>query len=129
LLAIVAPQFRSPPQSLGVAKLASTTQSTALFNIALTDQGARITTTPNAVPAIPDKSYELWIVPKGKAPISLGLVKADQSTEHPINLGLRAELRNGVTVAVTIEPVGGSPSGQPTGPIVFAGTFELAAAD
>jgi anti-sigma-K factor RskA len=29
------------------------------------------------------------------------------------------------TLAVTLEPLGGSPSGTPTGPIVYAGKFTL----
>jgi anti-sigma-K factor RskA len=129
LLAIATTQFRGTPEPMGVAQLASTTQSAAAFTISLSEQGAQITTKPTSVTAITGKSFELWVVPTGKPPISLGVVDATQPTERPLNFGLRAALRNGVTMAVTLEPAGGSPTGQPTGAIVFAGTLKLAAAD
>jgi anti-sigma-K factor RskA len=37
---------------------------------------------------------------------------------------LAAELRRGATLAVSVEPAGGSPTGLPTGPVIAAGTFE-----
>lgn len=69
----------------------------------------------------PEKSMELWAVPRSGKPASLGLVSAQ---------GLTALARHRVpidtkTLAVTIEPQGGSPTGQPTGPIVFAGDLTL----
>jgi len=37
----------------------------------------------------------------------------------------RKVLAGADTLAVTLEPAGGSPTGQPTGPIVYAGKFSL----
>jgi anti-sigma-K factor RskA len=34
---------------------------------------------------------------------------------------MRGRLKDGVTLAVSIEPFGGSPTGKPTGPVVAAG--------
>lgn len=68
-----------------------------------------------------DRSFELWAIAPGAArPQSLGLIAADDRLE----LGaLPAALRDGGTLAISIEPAGGSPTGQPTGPVVFAGTL------
>lgn len=60
------------------------------------------------------RDYELWIIPAGQKPISLGVVGAG---EHAVEL---AALPAGSTLAVTLEPQGGSPSGDPTGPVVAA---------
>jgi len=68
-----------------------------------------------------DHSLELWAVPKAGKPASLGLVSARGLTA----LAKRAVPKDTTTLAVTIEPLGGSPTGQPTGPIVFAGELTL----
>lgn len=69
----------------------------------------------DAAPA--DKSYELWAIPPGGAPKSLGVV--EQASYQRI-LGVTP---GGVTVAISLEPKGGSPTGAPTGPVVFSGAL------
>lgn len=68
-----------------------------------------------------DRSFELWaIAPGAKQPLSLGVIPADGRLE----LGtLPAAIRSGGTLAISVEPKGGSPTGQPTGPEVFVGTL------
>ena len=69
--------------------------------------------------APPGRSLELWYVAAGKPPKSLGLVA---NTSDPV--AIPAVLREGIpgaTIAVTEEPKGGSPTGGPTGPIVYSG--------
>jgi len=63
------------------------------------------------------KSLELWYIGDGVAPRSMGLVGA-QSGRLPLPDGARLEKAK---FAVTVEPVGGSPTGGPTGPIIYAG--------
>jgi len=70
-----------------------------------------------------DRSFELWAIGPGTAPVSLGVVPASGRLE----LGPRSTaIHDGDQLAITIEPKGGSPTGQPTGPIVFAGTLVAA---
>ncbi len=63
------------------------------------------------------RSLELWHVAEGQEPRSLGILKAGldaqtiQDVAGPVD-GL---------IAVSVEPEGGSPSGAPTGPIVYTG--------
>lgn len=62
-------------------------------------------------------SLELWYIGQGKAPASMGLV--DRAAKQvPLPAGAGIEKAN---FAVTIEPEGGSPTGGPTGPIVYSG--------
>jgi anti-sigma-K factor RskA len=63
------------------------------------------------------KSLELWHVPDGQAPKSLGILKAGVSAQTVKDL---AGPVNGI-IAVSVEPEGGSPTGAPTGPVVYTG--------
>ena len=70
----------------------------------------------------PGKSYELWIVSdKLQQPRSLGVIGGDEFTARPVLSSYDADTINQATYAVTVEPGGGSPTGAPTGPIVFTG--------
>jgi anti-sigma-K factor RskA len=67
-------------------------------------------------------SWELWMLPGGKAaPVSLGLVGLEENQ----TLKLRSEHANMMGkawgLALSIEPAGGSPTGAPTGPVIFKG--------
>ncbi len=65
------------------------------------------------------KSLELWMIPAGEKPKSMGLVTA--GTERiPAPKGVQIEK---ATFAVTVEPPGGSPTGGPTGPVVYSGAL------
>lgn len=65
------------------------------------------------------KSHELWIVPEGGKPVSLGVFPP--SGRHNVNIAAhRAQLAK-ATLAVSVEPAGGSPTGSPTGPVVWSG--------
>ncbi len=68
-----------------------------------------------------DRSLELWLIAGNEAPVSLGLMVSPQVTEFNLSTPLLAKLRDGTTLALTVEPVGGAPGGVPTGPIVAAG--------
>ncbi|ACA19823.1 uncharacterized protein-like protein [Methylobacterium sp. 4-46] len=69
-----------------------------------------------------ERSLELWFVAQGASPRSLGLVADAPRTRLVLPAADRAAL-DGATLAVTVEPPGGSPSGNPTGPVVYSGRF------
>lgn len=64
-----------------------------------------------------------WIKPDGTAPISLGLVGKADATQLTLPDGL--EPAEGVKIALSDEPAGGSPTGQATGPIVAVAELTL----
>ncbi len=80
------------------------------------------------VAAVPSRrAAELWAIgADGAAPVSLGLLAANGSTRITVPVAARRLLRAGTTLAVSIEPVGGSMTGAPTGPVVAAGVIAAA---
>jgi anti-sigma-K factor RskA len=63
----------------------------------------------------PGKSHELWVIPvSGGAPVSLGLLPHTGDHHRVLTATQRAALAGAKTIAVSLEPEGGSPSGAPT---------------
>jgi anti-sigma-K factor RskA len=74
----------------------------------------------NAAAPAPVNSYELWILPPGGAPRSMGVLPTGRTkTEMEMPTELQALFGRAQGMAVTLEPAGGSPTGGPTGPIVY----------
>ncbi|MEO3432614.1 anti-sigma factor [Inquilinus sp. CAU 1745] len=73
--------------------------------------------------AQPDHSFELWLVSAAgdRPPLSLGLLDADQTVRHALPDQLPPGAAADAVFAVSLEPEGGSPTGAPTGPVVFSG--------
>lgn len=64
------------------------------------------------------KDYELWIVPENGQPLSLGVIPAGGVHQVTLSDEARAALAQSRTLAISLEPLGGSPTGAPTGPIL-----------
>jgi anti-sigma-K factor RskA len=89
----------------------------ALYN-ATTGQ-LRLTTLSGE--AVPDKDYELWAI-EGDAPAkSMGVIAIDARTDVKVAPDILAGFGPGTTLAISLEPKGGSKTGAPTGPVVAAG--------
>ncbi len=67
------------------------------------------------------KAFELWMIKEGDKPISLGLISPNQPQNLPLSDELLAKIKQASVMAVSIEPAGGSPTGQPTGPVPYTG--------
>jgi len=69
----------------------------------------------------PNQSYELWLIPSaGAAPVSVAVL-GSLDASLPLTPERFAQLRPGVTLAISTEPAGGSPTGQPTGAVILVG--------
>ncbi len=66
---------------------------------------------------------ELWLIPPGKAPRSLGLVSNDRAHTVTVPADVVVALGAGSVLAISLEPPGGAPAGSPTGPIIAKGAI------
>ncbi|MFM9978244.1 MAG: anti-sigma factor domain-containing protein [Sphingomonadaceae bacterium] len=64
---------------------------------------------------------ELWIIPEGGAPRSLGVVAAKQTAVRTVPQDLRPLIAAGATFAISREARGGSVTGAPLGPVIASG--------
>ena len=94
----------------------------ASFVASITADGRAMVTKPLVnVGLQADKALELWSVPPSGAPRSLGLISASGATV----VSKKKVLEGTAALAVSLEPPGGSPTGAPTGPILFVGKLTL----
>lgn len=70
------------------------------------------------------KDFELWMIEGKNAPVSMGVIPAGQTARMTISPAVQEKLAQGAVLAVSLEPAGGSPTGQPTGPVVAAGDLK-----
>ena len=80
----------------------------------------------NRQPVPPDRVMQLWALPQGAtAPTSLGLIPSGAGQYSASTTAIRPS--PGMLVEITLEPPGGSPTGRPTGPVLFIGRLSEAA--
>jgi len=122
-LRVLAPVAEGPGPAM-VAVLAGSDAKPVLM--ATVERGGRILSVkavgPIAVP--PDRSLELWALPDGKAPRSLGLVDAARVVRIALPAPAVDALQGVPALAISLEPTGGSPTGAPTGPVLYSGRIE-----
>jgi anti-sigma-K factor RskA len=107
-----------------VAVLAGEDQKPAL--VVSMDRGSR-TMSVKAVGGAPvpeDRSLELWMLPQGAAPRSLGVVPASGSGSVTLPALPDVALAGVPALAVSLERKGGSPTGAPQGPVLYTGRIE-----
>ncbi|ROR05139.1 anti-sigma factor domain-containing protein [Erwinia sp. JUb26] len=110
----------APPQAIAVL---SNSQQQGIWVIGINPAQNRLTVQTAVPPAIgTDHSLQLWLIPPGGKPQSLGLL--DVSGNRRVDI---APLQAGAlpVLAISLEPPGGSPTGQPTGPVLFSGKISL----
>ena len=78
-----------------------------------------------AAPANAQQAYELWALPgDGKPPVSLGLLPRQGELARALSDAQSMALLDAEKLAVSIEPPGGSPTGEPTGPVIMVGAVK-----
>jgi anti-sigma-K factor RskA len=82
------------------------------------DGALRVNRVEGAAPE--GRAFELWLIAGSEAPVSLGVLPAEARGTVSIPEALRAQLPNAV-LAISDEPTGGSPTGQPTGAVLATG--------
>ncbi|MGN6278788.1 MAG: anti-sigma factor [Sphingomonas sp.] len=115
------PQIVAAPHRLMVASLTLSDKSRSLP--ALVDVTSGEIRTADSPSVADGKSAELWLIGADGVPKAVGLLAETGPSQWHYPLARRAELAQGATLAISIEPAGGSPTGKPTGPVVASGVL------
>jgi anti-sigma-K factor RskA len=68
--------------------------------------------------------FELWMIEGKNPPVSMGVIPAGDTAHVSVKPETKKKLDKGAVLAISLEPTGGSPTGQPTGPVVAAGDLK-----
>jgi anti-sigma-K factor RskA len=74
-------------------------------------------------PAAAGRVYQLWVLKGGAKPRPIGLLPNASRAALDITEDDARALAAADGVAISLEPAGGSPTGLPTGPILFKGSL------
>ena len=91
------------------------------FVAAIGADGQSLMIVPASLLAADQMSFELWLIPSGGMPHSLGLISAGQPVRLTLPPELVSQVNTETTLAVTREPLGGSPTRQPTSTPIAVG--------
>lgn len=118
-----APRAASAPM---VAMLGKDPSATAV--VASWDPAAQqlVLAVPGTLPAQANHAHELWVIPPGGKPRSLGTMPRTRQMHMKLAEALARLLDQGSTIAISVEPAGGSPTGAPTGPVIASGALKPA---
>jgi anti-sigma-K factor RskA len=122
-LVLLSPPLERPAATL-VVILAGQDAKPAL--VASADRNGRLLTVKAVAPLSPgaDRSLQLWALPAAGNPRPLGLVPASGVVQIALPVDAGTALQNIPALAVSLEPLGGSPTGLPTGPVLYSGPVE-----
>jgi anti-sigma-K factor RskA len=115
-----APQVQVAP--LLLASLAGEEAPEAL-TVAYRPDTRELVITPARIQAPASRARQLWLIPAGGQPISLGLVASEGVQRRQVTSEVGTNFVSGATIAVSDEPTGGSPTGQPTGAVLASGSL------
>src|SRR3989442_338177 len=126
-VALVVPPAAQPPVVVVLQGTGGAAQGINTFVASVSADGRALVTKPLMnVSLEANRVLELWSVPPQGAPRSLGLISASGATVVPRGKLPEALLKGGTAaLAVSLEPPGGSPTGVPTGPVLYAGKLQL----
>lgn len=122
-LAVAIPLFQPPTKTPGVRLVASLTgdktdvRYLAIYDARVSEIGLSHVTGDRAT----GHDFELWIIKGNDPPISMGVIPVGANVHLAVTPAHRDLIRSGALFAFSLEPQGGSSTGQPTGPVVASG--------
>jgi anti-sigma-K factor RskA len=120
---LFAPRTERPPEQV-VVVLAGPDAKPAL--IASADRGSRYLNVKAVAPlaVASDRALQLWMLPPERDPLPLGLVPASGLGRIALGAPAGIALQRISSLAVSVEAAGGSPTGKPTGALLYSGPVE-----
>lgn len=117
-----APAPVSPPAAAPLVAMMSAEGSAARL-VATFDPDRRslVIIPASGLDHVPGRGHQLWLIPADGKPRSMGMVEPGAPRRMAVPPAMLDEMEAEVTLALSVEPAGGSPTGLPTGPVVATG--------
>ena len=110
----------APAAYVAVLSDAKTNRAVLVATAGQADKVLRVNTLDPSI-QVSGRSLELWALPRDGKPKSLGVIGAADRAVLRLDAPADKSLGNVPALAISLEPQGGSPTGQPTGPVLYSG--------
>lgn len=118
------PRHPQSPHPITLLTTIANTDGAPAFIAAVDADACTLLVMPTADARVPTgKVAELWVIASDGAPRSLGVRSTRDMQAVPVPVNLRDGLLAAATLAVSVEPPGGSPTGLPTGAVFAKGAL------
>lgn len=122
LLAVTLPGLRPSPTTARLAASLTAEGSNVTYLVLYDSATGSVSLAHMSGDPVEGRDFQLWIARGAEAPVSLGVIPAGVSTRVPVTSDqIRALMTTAAHMAISLEPPGGSPTGQPTGPVLAVG--------
>lgn len=111
-----APQVAAAPMIAAMALTDASGSQPAMY-----DAAAGMVKMPGPMPIPAGKAAQLWVIEGDQPPRPLGTFHSTGPGTYEAEAKMGAVIKPGSTLAISIEPMGGSPTGAPTGPVIASG--------
>ena len=111
------PAVAPAPPLIAVARLDAPGGGAAVFVATLDEGRHRLIVTPTGRPGRADRSPQLWLMPDKATPVPLGVFMGANALVVSAPVGVTGD----ALLGVSLEPLGGSPTGAPSGPVIAVG--------
>lgn len=122
LLAIILPGLQPRPPGDRLAASLTAEGSSVTYLVLYDSATGSVSLAHMSGAPVAGHDFQLWIARGSEAPVSLGVIPAGASARVPVTSDqIRALMTTAAHMAISLEPPGGSPTGQPTGPVLAVG--------
>ncbi|BEH13828.1 anti-sigma factor [Marinobacter shengliensis] len=129
LVAVLATQPEPDPQAQSFVAVFQHNDEQPAFLLTVDLTSRQLNIQPVTAEPQPDKSYQLWMVAEeyGPNPRSVGVIGENFTLDQAALRDYDPETLRGATFGISLEPKGGSPTGQPTGPAIHGFLYPTSA--
>ena len=120
-----APRIITPPSGNALVSTLADDNGVPGYVALVSADKTSLTITPLAGAPADGRAEELWLIPQGQAPLSLGLVEPGRAQVIRIPDRMLADVGTGAVFAITLEPHEGAPHAAPSGPVIAKGGIAL----
>lgn len=121
LLAVTLPALQPTPSGDRLAASLTAEGSSVTYLVLYDSATGSVSLAHMTGDPVQGRDFQLWVARGDEAPVSLGVIPAGVSTRVEISDKLRDLMTSAAHMAISLEPPGGSPTGQPTGPVLAVG--------